>query len=513
MHLMRLSPNKKANRVNHFGLLLKGKKTIAVVCNQWGDTGKGKFVDFFGAWADIIARGTGGANAGHTIRLGDIEHIFHLIPSGILYDAKGKINIIGSGVAFDPAVVEHEMGLLKKAKCRYKNLRFSKDAHLVLPQHLLLDRVKEKRSSGKLGTTGRGIGPAYEDHYARIGLTVNDLLNPRFFAEKFIRNLRDKRVLLAHVDRRIIKQIMQHEHLGGGQFYDEKNIFNIPAIVKAYTRYGKLFKNHIIDTDAFLRKARGKKNILLEGAQGNLLSIDHGTYPFVTASDCTIEGLAKGVGLRTRDVDMTFGIVKAPFMTRVGEGAFPTEFGGVKSAEWCNTSGVTKKTEKEKFGALTLYQTDKFKLGMAVRMAGNEYGATTGRPRRTGWLDLPLLRHSIQFSGPDIIFTKMDVMDTCKEINICVAYEYRGPKYRVGDRVLRKGDQLHIAIPDKDVIKYCQPVYKTFPGWRTSIRNIRSESALPQKLKNIISFIEKTSGVKTRIISVGPDRDETIVVA
>lgn len=510
---MRLSQKGKANSAKNFGLLLRGKKTIAVVCNQWGDTGKGKFVDFFGAWADIIARGTGGANAGHTIRLGDVEHIFHLIPSGILYDAKGKINIIGRGVAFDPVVVEREIGLLKKAKCSYNNLRFSKDAHLVLPQHVLLDRVKEQARSGKLGTTGRGIGPVYEDHYARIGLTVNDLLNPRFFAEKCIRNLRDKKILLGHVDRRIIKRVMQDENLGGGRFYDAKNIFDVEAIVKEYMRYGRLFKSLIMDTDAFLRKALGKKNILLEGAQGNLLSIDHGTYPFVTASDCTIDGLAKGVGLQTRDVDMTFGIVKAPFMTRVGEGAFPTEFGGATSAKWCGTSGVTKKREKEKFGNLSLDQTDAFKLGVAVRMAGNEYGATTGRPRRTGWLDLPLLRHSIQFSGPDIIFTKMDVMDTCKEINICVAYEYRGPKCRVGDRVLREGDQLHIAIPDKDVIKYCQPIYKTFPGWLTSIRNIRNESALPQKLKNIISFIEKASGVKTRIISIGPDRDETIVVS
>jgi adenylosuccinate synthase len=247
--------------------LLKGKKTIAVVCNQWGDTGKGKFVDFFAAWAEIIARGTGGANAGHTIRLGDTEHIFHLIPSGILYDKHGKINILGSGVAFDPGVVEHELSLLKKAKCSFKNLRFSKDAHLVLPQHLLLDRVKEsKAGSAKIGTTGRGIGPVYEDHYARIGLTVNDLLNPKIFEEKFIRNLRDKLVLLAQYDKEVIKKIMQHEHLGGGRFYDEKNIFNIPAIVKEYMRYGKLFQDNIMDTDTFLRQACGKKKILLEGA-------------------------------------------------------------------------------------------------------------------------------------------------------------------------------------------------------------------------------------------------------
>jgi adenylosuccinate synthase len=493
--------------------LLKGKKTIAVVCNQWGDTGKGKFVDYFGEWADIIARGTGGANAGHTIRLGNKEHIFHLIPSGILYDAKGKINIIGNGVAFDPAVVEHEMSLLKKSGCSFKNLLFSKDAHLVLPQHLLLDRIKEsKAGSDKIGTTGRGIGPVYEDHYARIGLTVNDLLNPKIFEEKLQRNLRNKMVVLRQYDKNVIKKIMQHEHLGSGLFYDAKNIFNIDAIVKEYTRYGKLFKKNITDTDAFLRKAVGKKKILLEGAQGNLLSIDHGTYPFVTASDCTVQGLAKGVGLRENDVEMTLGIVKAPFMTRVGEGAFPTEFGGEESAKWCGTPGINKETEKEKFGDLSLDQTDDFKLGVAVRMKGDEYGATTGRPRRTGWLDLPFLRYSVQYSSSDVIFTKVDVMDTCKEIKICVAYEYTGPEYIVGDKVLKNGSRLNIVVTDKDVLKYCKPIYKTFPGWLSSIRNLRKMKDLPQKLKNIIKFIEKEAGIKVRIISVGPDREETIMV-
>jgi adenylosuccinate synthase len=331
------------------------------------------------------------------------------------------------------------------------------------------------------------------------------------FEEKLKRNLRDKMVLLAQHDKQVIKQIMQHEQLGGGRFYDEKNIFNIKEIVKEYARYGKLFKNNIIDTDSFLRKALGKKKILLEGAQGNLLSIDHGTYPFVTASDCTIQGLAKGVGLRESDVDITFGIVKAPYMTRVGGGAFPTEFGGIKSEEWCSTSGITKKTEKEKFGDLSLAESDEFKLGVAVRMAGYEYGATTGRPRRTGWLDLPFLRYSVQFSSPDVIFTKIDVLDSSKEIKICVAYEYAGPEYRVGDVVLKKGTRLNVAIPDKDVLKYCKPIYRTFPGWLTSIRGIRSSAGLPIKLKNIISFIEKEADIKTRIISVGPDRDETII--
>jgi len=491
--------------------LLKNVRTLAIVCNQWGDTGKGKFVDYFSDWAEIIARGTGGANAGHTIRIKDKEYIFHLIPSGILYDKEGKVNIIGSGVAFDPKVVAEELAILKNEGLPFKNLLFSRKAILVLPQHLVIDRAKESKTLGKIGTTGRGIGPAYTDHYARIGLTLNDLLNPAGFKEKLVRNLEDKIKLLKLIDQNIVKEIMNHELLGSGRFYDEKNIFNVDEIHKAYMEYAKLFKSHIADTDEIVRKAKGVKNILLEGAQGNLLSIDIGTYPYVTSSDCSITGLAKGAGLKETDVDLTLGIVKAPYMTRVGEGPFPTEMGGTKSAEWCGTKGVNKELEKEKFPNASLDDTDEFLQGIAIRRAGGEYGATTKRPRRTGWLDLPLLKYSAQFSGSHTILTKLDVLDECKTIRICHAYKYTGPDYQVGEKLLKKGDVLEMAIPDLEVISNCKPLYTDFPGWMTPITKIDSFENLPAKLHVILNFIKEQAGIQIDVVSVGPERDQTII--
>ena len=422
--------------------LLEGVSTLGIVCNQFGDTGKGKFVDIFASWADIIARGTGGANAGHTITFGKTEHIFHLIPSGILYDKEGKINIIGTGSAFDPAVIMEEIELLKKEGFTYKNLLISRNAHLVMPQHLLMDRIKESCKEGKIGTTGRGIGPVYVDFYARNGLVVNDILNREIFEKKLRKNLKDKIDYLRQFDIKAIEDVLRHKHLGSGKFFDAKEIFNFDALVEAYMEYAKILGNLITDTDTFLREALGKKKILLEGAQGMGLSIDYGTYPYVTSSDCTIGGLAKGVGLKEQDVDLTLGIVKVPYMTRVGEGPFPTEIGGQKSAEWCGTPGVTKTTEQEKYPNATVNETDEFLLGIGIRKAGHEYGATTGRPRRTGWLDLPFLRYGLQFSSRDLILTKLDVFDEAENISICTSYIYEGPGFNLGKEILTKGKEI-----------------------------------------------------------------------
>src|SRR3989344_8564446 len=273
--------------------LLNGVSTLAIVCTQWGDTGKGKFVDFFAEWADIIARGTGGANAGHTIVIGGKTYIFHLIPSGILYDSAGKRNIIGNGVACDPRILIEELEILTKEHMSFNNLSIAYNARLVLPQHLLMDRLRESsRDGSRIGTTGRGIGPAYVDHYARIGLTVNDMLNVDSLRRKLERNLAEKRKLLAHLDPLLIQQIMGHPHLGSGAFYHPIKFFDDDAIVEQYRTYGRILRILIRDTDKILQDAVGKKRILLEGAQGNLLSIDFGTYPFVTASDCSVQGLA-----------------------------------------------------------------------------------------------------------------------------------------------------------------------------------------------------------------------------
>lgn len=498
---------------NKYRKLLQGVNTLAITCNQWGDTGKGKFVDLIAhEWADINARGTGGANAGHTIHLGKKEYVFHLVPSAILHDGLGKINIIGSGVAFDPGVIHHELQLLQKAFLGYNHLMFSKDAKLVLPQHLVLDRAREKLAAGKIGTTGRGIGPVYSDYINRRGLTLNDILNTDVFARKLQVNLQEKVPTLKAFDPQIIKDIMHHDHLHCGRFWSASYMFDIDAIIETYQRYASEFKDMIRDTDEFLRSAVGRKKILLEGAQGLLLSISKGSYPYVTASDCSKAGLADGVGLRESNIDLTLGIVKFPYMTRVGGGPFPTELGGAKSAQWCADPHVNKKYELTTHGTSSVNTGDEFEQGIGIRMKGNEYGATTGRARRTGWIDLPLLRYAIRQNGRDVILTKPDVLDECEVIRVCVAYEYQGEPYQLGERFLRKGTRLEVASMDYEVLKNCKPVFRDFPGWMTSIREIRSFDQLPEKLKNIIIFTENNTGMKTRIVSVGADRDDTIVV-
>ncbi|MBI4065908.1 adenylosuccinate synthetase, partial [Candidatus Kaiserbacteria bacterium] len=277
--------------------LLNGVSTLAIVCTQWGDTGKGKFVDYFAEWADIIARGTGGANAGHTIVISGKTYVFHLIPSGILYDSAGKVNVIGNGVACDPRILIEELEVLTQEDMSFNNLSIAYNARLVLPQHILMDRLRESsRDGSRIGTTGRGIGPAYVDHYARVGLTVNDMLNVDSLRRKLERNLTEKRKLLACADPLLVRQIMDHPQLGSGAFYHSSKFFDDDAIVEQYRMYGETLRLLIRDTDQMLQDAVGKKRVLLEGAQGNLLSIDYGTYPFVTASDCSVQGLARGVG-------------------------------------------------------------------------------------------------------------------------------------------------------------------------------------------------------------------------
>lgn len=484
--------------------LLNKFMTIAVVCTQWGDTGKGKFVDLLADWADIVARGTGGANAGHTICYEGKEFVFHLLPSGMLH---GKLNIIGSGVAVDPRLVLQEMRAVRSAGVEvHDKLRIALNAILVLPHHVVLDRVREgAKGDGKIGTTGRGMGPAYTDHVARLGLTMNDLLNPDVFVRKLRRNLEEKTRVLKTYNRELVKKAFAGEL---GAFYSDRTIFDEDAIASVYLKYGRSLEAIITDTDELVRNALGSKRILLEGAQGNLLSVDYGTYPYVTSSDCSVRGLAKGVGIRTQDVGLTLGIVKAPYMTRVGEGPFPTELGGERSAEHCRTA--TRETELA-FQDPSLGDPDEFILGVAIRRIGKEYGATTGRPRRTGWLDLPLVRYSAQYlSGPNVILTKLDVLDGAPSIRICDAYVYRGPNYQRGDRVYRNGDEILVAIPDIEIMRYCEPRYSEHVGWRGPIRAMKTYRELPLELRNIINYVEREANVNVIFLSVGADREETI---
>ncbi|MBX4198616.1 adenylosuccinate synthetase [Candidatus Parcubacteria bacterium] len=500
--------------------LNESTRTLAVIGLHFGDEGKGKFVDKLTTdWADIVARGTGGANAGHTICIGDEKHVFHLIPSGILHP--GKLNVIGNGVAVDPRVVVEELDILKSKNLATDHLRIAYNAHLVLPSHLVIDRLRES-GSGKVGSTLRGVGPTYVDHYRRIGLQVRDLRNKDALWKKLKLNLEEHACFMRSFDREVIRDIMEHEHLLEGAYFrpnDLNVVFDSDAIVEQYLAYGRLLAQHIEDTDALMYQAvKSGQRILLEGAQGTLLSERYGTYPYVTASDCTTTGLAQGVGLSVRDVDQTLGIAKAFYMSRVGGGPFPTEMGGEKSERWCAKEGVTRDVELREYPSVSISKTnpidstttEDFFMGVAIRRHGNEYGATTGRPRRVGWFDLPLLRHAAHVVGRDIALTMLDVLDACPEIKICTGYIYAGPDQWVGNRQLTDGHVISCAVPMADILEHCEPLYKVFPGWMSDITGIRSRKDLPRELLNIVSFIESEARVTTRVLSVGPDREQTI---
>jgi adenylosuccinate synthase len=496
--------------------LLGSSQVVVVRCLQWGDTGKGKIVDLLSSWADIIVRGTGGDNAGHTIERGGKKKIFHLIPSGILGDKKGKITIIGPGTVVYPKSLYDEMLNLSKVELSFDHLRISKDAKLILPTHIFEDRAKELKSAdGKIGTTGKGIGPAYTDHYGRIGLTMNDLLNEEVFRKKLKRHLSHKEHLLKYPADKA-KEIMCCDHLMGGVFYDSDKLFNFEQIVYQYVHiFGTILKRYIVDTNKIIQKAlKEKKNILVEGAQGDLLSVDYGTYPFVTSSDSSIEGLVKGAGLRTEDVDLDLGIIKGFMETRVGSGPFPTEMGGENSAKFC--SSHTKKMEKKLYPDVSVNDEDEFKVGVALRRKAQEYGATTGRLRRIGYFDLPLLMHSMQraSSNTKLVLTKLDVLSGMKTIKICTHYIYQGDKYFDGEKEYVKGSAVIVPPMDYYFLSLCEPVYQKFPGWTEDIKRVKTYKDLPKELKDILEFILESTEMEhdPAIISVGPDREETIVL-
>ena len=331
------------------------------------------------------------------------------------------------------------------------------------------------------------------------------MLNPRIFGEKLEANLQHNLSLLKSKDPKAVKKVLEQKALLNGKFYDPYDILDTKEMISVYLEFGQFFRKWISDTEDFLANSVGKKRILLEGAQGFLLSYEHGSHPFVTSSNCSIQGLVKGVGLSEKDVERVFGIAKAFYMTRVGEGPFPTEFGGAESSEWCKNH--TRQNERERFPNPNINSSCELEQGVAARVIGEEYGATTGRPRRTGWLDLPLLRLAAKTNGSELILTKVDVLDSCERIKVCVDYKYEGPDYQLGNETLKSGRELRVAIMDPNVLPHCIPIYQEFPGWQSAIRNIREYSKLPQKRKEIIRFIE----LETSIVSVGPERDQTII--
>lgn len=423
-----------------------GKNRVVVGC-QWGDEGKGKIVDLLAAEADIIARFQGGANAGHTIVVGDKKYILHLIPSGIIHP--GKTCVVGNGVVLDPFGFKEELDFLTGQGIDYSNrIWVSPAANLVLPYHKLIDAVEEKnRGTGSLGTTKRGIGPAYVDKVARHGIRVADIFVP----ERLKKRLDYQRVV-------------KDKYLTGSD--DERA--DLDRTYKGLLELAPLFRPLVTDVSLALYRANKEgKTILFEGAQGSLLDVDLGTYPFATSSNTTTGGALTGLGVGPQMIDEVIGVIKA-YTTRVGTGPFPTEL----------VDGT----------------------GEQLRREGDEYGSTTGRPRRCGWLDLVALRHTVRVNGVDsIAVTKLDVLDNLPEIKVCTAYELNG-------------DELTEVPLDLSELSHVKPIYKTLPGWQTDTTGTTSFDALSPHARSYLEFIADDLGVEICIVSTGAKRMETIMI-
>ncbi|MBI2877886.1 MAG: adenylosuccinate synthase [Candidatus Tectomicrobia bacterium] len=421
---------------------------ILIVGTQWGDEGKGKIVDRLTEGADMVARYQGGHNAGHTVVLDGEKFILHLIPSGIL--RPGKRCLLGNGMVIDPEALLAEIQELEAQGIDVKGRLFiSKKAHLILPYHQRIDQESElQRGPHLIGTTGRGIGPAYADKMARVGIRVGDLLDEALFEEKLRRNLPEKNFFLSRL-------------------YGAQEL-SLEEIYQKYLGYRARLQPYLQDAQQILREAltRGE-NVLLEGAQGTLLDVDHGTYPFVTSSNSSAGGACTGLGIPPSRIDRVVGVVKA-YTTRVGQGPLPTEL----QDQW----------------------------GNLLRERGGEYGATTGRPRRCGWFDLPVVKYSAWINGLNhLALTKLDVLDTLDKILLCTAYRY-------------KGEILQELPEEVQVLEACQPVYREMAGWRRSTVGITSYEDLPQQARDYVAEISQQVGVEVAVISTSPQREHDILL-
>jgi len=420
---------------------------IVLLGAQWGDEGKGKATDILGDKVKYVVRYQGGNNAGHTVVIGDQKYALHLLPSGILTPT--CIPVIGNGVVIDPAVLLEEIRGLNERGVNTSNLKISTNAHLITPYHRTIDKVSERfLGKAKIGTTGRGIGPAYADKINRIGIRVQDLFDPSILRQKIEGALRDKNQVLIKV-------------------FNRKGI-EIDDVLREYLEYAEILRPYVTDTSLLLNQALDKgETVLLEGSQGTLLDVDHGTYPFVTSSNPTAGGASTGSGIGPTRISRVIGIVKA-YTTRVGSGPFPTE----------------------------LFDED----GEKLRSVGGEFGTTTGRSRRTGWYDAPIARYAVRINGlTDFFLTKLDVLTGWEKIPVCVAYEIDGKRV---EEVPSSQSDFHHA----------KPIYEYLPGWSEDISKARKISDLPTNAQNYVKFLEEISGAPMSAIGVGPGRDETIVV-
>lgn len=420
---------------------------LLVVGTQWGDEGKGKIIDLLAASFDIVARYQGGHNAGHTVYVKGKKIVLHLIPSGILH--KGKICVIGNGVVVHPKAFLEELQALKELGVNIDDhIVVSKNAHLILPYHAQVEKIsEEKRGSKKIGTTNRGIGPCYEDKAARRGIRAGDLLDLSILKEKIKENIEEKSIYLDTHKRPRLDPI---------------------EIFEEYKSYASQIRKYIKDVSLFLnKKIEERKSILFEGAQGTLLDVDHGTYPYVTSSNSTAGGVCTGLGIGPDKIDAALGVTKA-YTTRVGEGPFPTEIFDEK--------------------------------GKLLLDRGNEFGATTGRPRRCGWFDSLAVSYACRVNGiQKIALTKPDVMDELDEIMVCVGYKY-------------KGDLIRHFPTETWVLDKVVPQYKKIKGWKASIHKERDFSSLPPAFRDYIKFIEDLIQARVAIISTGMEREDTIFI-
>ena len=416
---------------------------------HWGDEGKGKMTDYLAEEANVVVRYQGGNNAGHTVEVGDKQYKLHLIPSGILHDE--KLNVIGNGVVVDPKAFFTEIDYLKEegVKVTPEKLIVSDRAHVIMPYHKVLDKLKEKaRGKNDIGTTGKGIGPCYTDKFERCGIRVCDLIDKEVFKEKLKDNIEMK--------NKYIVNVLGGEPLSFEEIYEE------------YSKYGEKLKHFVKDTSVRVyNEIKEDKTVLFEGAQGMLLDIDYGTYPYVTSSNTTAGGVANGVGIGPNMITNAVGIAKA-YTTRVGKGPFPTELED-ETGEW-------------------------------IREKGHEYGVTTGRSRRCGWLDIVILKTSVRVSGlTSLAVTKIDTLAGLEKVKMCVGYKFN-------DEII---DYFPASLED---LAKCEPIYEEFDGWDESVANARSYEELHPNARKYLERIEELTDTRISIVSVGPRRDQTMRV-
>lgn len=421
---------------------------VVVIGTQWGDEGKGKIVDLLAEHADVVVRFQGGNNAGHTMVIRGEKFINHLVPSGIL---QNKVCVLGNGMVVDPAVLLKEMDFLasKGVSTGPDRIRISEIAQLIMPYHQRIDLAREdKQGAQQIGTTGRGIGPAYEDKVARRGIRFVELLEPETFD-------------------RLVRAVLEEKNFYLQNYFHAQPI-DAEGVIRQYREFAERLAPYVTNVSVVVDAAvRQKRHLLFEGSQGTHLDIDHGTYPYVTSSNTLAANACCGTGLGPRQISDVIGIVKA-YTTRVGKGPFPTELMDA--------------------------------VGQHLQEKGAEFGSTTGRRRRCGWLDAVILRNAVRLNGvTSLALTKLDVLDGLETLKICTAYDYRGKLLDVVPASLR-------------VLEECRPVYETLPGWTETISGIKRFSRLPKNVKYYLKRIEALTGVPIGLISIGPDRDQTIVI-